>query len=69
MTSIDAAGPASTQTTTPSLGLLARFRAALARRKVYTSTLKELSSLSDRELSDIGLARHDIRQVAAQAAG
>jgi uncharacterized protein YjiS (DUF1127 family) len=29
-------------------------------------TARQLSALSDRELSDIGIARHDIRQVARQ---
>jgi len=30
-------------------------------------TARQLSALSDRELSDIGLARHDIAQVARQS--
>jgi uncharacterized protein YjiS (DUF1127 family) len=30
-------------------------------------TARQLSALSDRELSDIGLARHDIARVARQA--
>jgi uncharacterized protein YjiS (DUF1127 family) len=29
-------------------------------------TARQLSALSDRELSDIGIARHDIAQVARQ---
>jgi uncharacterized protein YjiS (DUF1127 family) len=29
-------------------------------------TARQLSALSDRELSDIGIARHDIAQVASQ---
>jgi uncharacterized protein YjiS (DUF1127 family) len=30
-------------------------------------TTRQLSALSDRELSDIGIARHDITRVARQA--
>ena len=30
-------------------------------------TARQLSALSDRELSDIGIARHDIAQVARQS--
>lgn len=45
-------------------GLLASF----ARRRVYSVTLRELSALSDRELSDLGLSRTDLRRVAYEAA-
>jgi uncharacterized protein YjiS (DUF1127 family) len=34
--------------------------------KRYNATVRELSLLSDRELSDIGIARPDIRWIAAQ---
>lgn len=40
-------------------------RAKLAQRAAYEQTYKELSSLTDRELADIGLARRDIAEVAA----
>ena len=56
-------------------GLVARFNAALvglraraARRRIYKETFRELSSLSNRELSDLGLGRSEIRRVAYQAA-
>ncbi|PYG27738.1 DUF1127 domain-containing protein [Pelagimonas varians] len=48
--------------------LLTNFRAGIARRKVYTQTLRELGSLSNRELADLGLNRSIIRRVAYQAA-
>ncbi len=40
--------------------LLARYRAW----QRYRATLDELSRLNDRELSDVGLSRHDIHQTA-----
>jgi uncharacterized protein YjiS (DUF1127 family) len=43
-------------------------REALHRRSVYSTTLRELTSLSDRELSDLGIARTMIRQIALEAA-
>ncbi|WP_425098609.1 DUF1127 domain-containing protein [Tropicibacter sp. S64] len=43
-------------------------RARLARRKVFNTTYRELASLSDRELSDLGLNRTMVRRVAYQAA-
>lgn len=48
--------------------LLTNLRARLARRKIYTQTLRELQSLSNRELADLGLNRSIIRRVAYQAA-
>lgn len=59
--------------TAPSLReRLASLRAALAegaaQRRLYRSTLAELDALSDRDLSDLGLARADIGRVAREAA-
>ncbi|GAA5540031.1 MULTISPECIES: DUF1127 domain-containing protein [Brucella/Ochrobactrum group] len=34
----------------------------------YCENLRELESCSDRELSDLGLSRNDIRRVAREAA-
>ncbi len=45
-------------------GLRARFDAW----KVYRKTFAELNALSDRELTDLGLGRTDIRRVARDAA-
>ena len=36
---------------------------------IYARTVNELSSLSDRELADIGVARSDIKAIAREAAG
>lgn len=69
MTSIEMTGATHAESASPAAGLLTRLRATLARRKVYTRTLKELAALSDRELADIGISRFDIRRIAAQAAG
>ncbi|MFV0361130.1 DUF1127 domain-containing protein [Tropicimonas sp.] len=53
-------------------GRFARMAAALklmrARRRAYQLTFNELSSMTDRDLADIGLCRSLIREVALQAA-
>lgn len=49
-------------------GVLKSVKAALERRAVYSRTVRELEALSDRELSDLGIARVSIRDIAAQAA-
>jgi uncharacterized protein YjiS (DUF1127 family) len=56
-------------------GLAARFRALRAdladrwaKNRLFTQTRNELSQLSERELSDLGLCRADIDDVAYQAA-
>ncbi|WP_116133828.1 DUF1127 domain-containing protein [Tropicimonas sp. IMCC34043] len=46
----------------------ASYKAWRAGRAVYTQIYNELSSLSDRELADIGLSRNMIRDIALQAA-
>lgn len=38
------------------------------RNAIYRQTLRELSSLSERELNDIGLCRSQVQQVSQQAA-
>ena len=50
------------------VALTVNFRAALARRRVYSQTMSELSSLSDRDLRDLGISRAMIAEVANQAA-
>lgn len=55
-------------TEAPRGGLLAGLRDALARRKVYRETLRELKSLSSRELADLGISRSMITRVATEAA-
>lgn len=49
-------------------GLITAFAAFRARRAVYAQTVAELSSLTDRELSDIGISRPMIASVAREAA-
>ena len=41
---------------------------AMQRRRVYRTTVNELSALSDRDLSDLGLSRASIRRLAQDAA-
>lgn len=43
-------------------------RASMRRRATYARVLGELSAMSDRDLADIGISRHSIRDVAADAA-
>lgn len=50
------------------MGLIVRLQEARARRAVYRQTVKELSSLSARELDDLGIHRSMISQIAAEAA-
>lgn len=57
----------------PSLGnRVARYAAELAVRygqyRTFRQTLEELSSLSDRDLTDLGLSRGNLRAIAYQAA-
>jgi uncharacterized protein YjiS (DUF1127 family) len=40
----------------------------IARRRVFNQTLFELNQLSDRDLSDLGLSRANIADVAREAA-
>lgn len=40
----------------------------IARSRAYTTTLNELSAMTDRELADIGIARSMIPEIAMRAA-
>jgi hypothetical protein len=40
----------------------------MAKRKVFSTTLRELQSLSDRDLADLGLSRSALRGIAFEAA-
>ncbi len=40
----------------------------IARRRLFRTTLNELSALSNRELNDLGIARSEIKNIAYQAA-
>lgn len=48
--------------------LIERISARRARNRIFRETLAELRALSDRDLSDLGLARSNIRSVAWEAA-
>ncbi len=48
--------------------LAAAAKDMIARRRVFNQTLFELSHLSDRDLSDLGLSRANITEVAREAA-
>ncbi|MFT3689294.1 DUF1127 domain-containing protein [Paenirhodobacter sp.] len=48
--------------------LFAGFREALARRRVFRETVRELRGLTGRELADLGLNRSMIKSVAFEAA-
>ncbi len=45
-------------------GLFAGASRMIADWRLYRRTLDELNGMSDRELSDLGLSRHVVRQVA-----
>ncbi len=41
---------------------------AISQRRVYTRTVAELNSLTDRELADLGISRLGITEIAREAA-
>ena len=49
-------------------GAMSVLRAMIQRRKVYDQTTRELNSLSDRDLADLGIHRSLIATVAREAA-
>lgn len=49
-------------------GLFAGFSAMMARRRIYSQTINELRALTDRELTDLGISRSAIVEVARAAA-
>lgn len=48
-------------------GFVARVRQGFADYRLYRSTIAELAQLSDRDLSDLGIHRSMIRDIARQA--
>ncbi len=48
--------------------MLRDFGAELVRRRVYRTTLSELTNLSNRELADLGMHRSELRRIAHEAA-
>jgi uncharacterized protein YjiS (DUF1127 family) len=47
---------------------VASYKTAAAKRRLYATTVSELNGLTDRELSDLGIARIMIRDLARSAA-
>ncbi len=47
-------------------GWLTNFIEAAQRRKVYRTTVAELSQLSDRDLGDLGINRCEIKRIAKE---
>lgn len=45
-----------------------QIRQALAKRRVYRTTLSELAALTDRDLRDLGIPRSHIKRLALEAA-
>lgn len=45
----------------------AEFHQAWTRLRAYRDTLAELDAMSERELADIGINRHSIREIAREA--
>ena len=50
------------------IGMFDTLRAAARKRKEYNGIVSELSGLTDRELSDIGISRADTYRIAREAA-
>lgn len=48
-------------------GFLARLRKTIADYRLYRVTLEELSQLTDRDLSDLGIHRAMIRDIARES--
>lgn len=48
-------------------GMFETLRTATRKRKAYNGIVSELSALSDRELSDIGISRADTHRIARDA--
>ncbi len=48
-------------------GFVGRIRKTLADYRLYRATINELQQLSDRELSDLGIHRASIREIARES--
>ncbi len=48
--------------------ILSRLQDARARRAIYVRTIRELDSMTDRDLADINVSRLQIRDIAREAA-
>lgn len=68
MTDVTIAYPALSGATVDQAGVIARLKLGLRRFRVYHATRTELTRLTDRDLSDISVARDQINQIARRAA-
>jgi uncharacterized protein YjiS (DUF1127 family) len=59
---------AGTSITALLVSLREQYRDAVAKRKVYLTTLRELESLTKRDLSDLGIAPGSVKDIAYEAA-
>jgi uncharacterized protein YjiS (DUF1127 family) len=50
------------------MALVKSVKASVEQRRIYAQTLQELSALSDRDLTDMGISRVSIPDVAREAA-
>lgn len=50
-------------------GFVTRFVEYMRKRRMYQTTVNELSRLSDRELNDMGIHRGEIASIARETAG
>ncbi len=48
--------------------LVDALKTSAAKRRIYNQTLRELRSLSDRDLADLGIHRMSITEIAQEAA-
>ncbi|MFY0616705.1 DUF1127 domain-containing protein [Shimia sp.] len=46
------------------LAAIESFKEARALRQQYNTTVRELASMSNRELADVGISRYDIKDIA-----
>lgn len=49
-------------------GFFETYKLRATKRRIYRETYRELAALSNRDLSDLGLARSEISRIAYQAA-
>jgi hypothetical protein len=68
MTSFNITLPASIPFMDRLSGVHATLSDKMAKRKVFLTTLRELQSLSNRDLADLGLSRAALRGIAMEAA-
>ena len=53
----------------PKRGFFKKFTEHLTKRRKYNAAVNELTSLSDRELSDMNISRSEIKYIALRTSG